>query len=69
MNEKFRNKITDLERNETHLKQQEVKHYNRFKGFLTYDIEEREIDEQILILEQVQKVSADMLDELRKTEK
>jgi len=41
-----------------------IKHYNRFKGFLIYDIEERDIKEQKIILEQVQKVAHDMLKEL-----
>lgn len=40
------------------------KHYNRMKGLLTYDIEERELEEQKIILEQVKKVAEDMLKEL-----
>jgi hypothetical protein len=37
------------------------KHYNRMKGFLRYDIEERNIEEQKEILEQTIKVCNDML--------
>lgn len=41
-----------------------VKHYNRMKGFLQYDIEERDKQEQRIILEQVIKVATDMLKKL-----
>lgn len=40
------------------------KHYNRMKGFLQYDIEERDIQEQKIILEEVIKVAKSMLKEL-----
>ena len=40
------------------------KHYNRMKGFLTYDIEERDLQEQKIILEEVIKTATDMLEEL-----
>ncbi|NMM61178.1 hypothetical protein HBE96_00355 [Clostridium sp. P21] len=40
------------------------KHYNRFEKFVTYDIEEREIDEQKIILEEIIRVANDMLKEL-----
>ena len=40
------------------------KHYNRMKGFLRYDIEERDKAEQRIILQQVMKVATDMLEEL-----
>ena len=45
-------------------KELKEKHYNRMKGLLTYDIEERELEEQKIILEQVKKVADDMLKEL-----
>ena len=41
------------------------KHYNRFKGFITYDIEERPIEEQIEILKAIQVISTDMLEEIQ----
>lgn len=41
-----------------------IKHYNRMKGFITYDIEERDKQEQRIILKQVIKVATDMLKEL-----
>lgn len=40
------------------------KHYNRMKGFLQYDIEERDTSEKRIILDQVIKVAKNMLDEL-----
>lgn len=40
------------------------KHYNRMKGFLKYDIEERDLKEQKIILEEVIKTATDMLKEL-----
>lgn len=40
------------------------KHYARMKGFLTYDIEERDKAEQRIILEEVIKTATDMLEEL-----
>lgn len=47
--------------NKTNLRQ---KHYNRMEGFLRYDIELRDLEEQKIILEEVQKVAKDMLKEL-----
>ena len=41
-----------------------TKHYNRMKGFLRYDIEERDIEEQRVILEQTIKVAQDMLESI-----
>ena len=40
------------------------KHYERMKGFLTYDIEERDIEEQKIILQEVIKVATNMLKDL-----
>lgn len=40
------------------------KHYNRMEGFLKYDIEERDLEEQKIILEQVIEVANDMLKQL-----
>lgn len=40
------------------------KHYARMKGFLQYDIEERDTSEKIIILEEVIKTATDMLREL-----
>lgn len=45
-------------------KNMEQKHYNRMLGFFTYDIEERSLEEQKIILEQIQNVAKDMLKEL-----
>lgn len=41
-----------------------IKHYNRMKGFLKYDIDERDIEEQKIILSQVIKAAHDMLEQL-----
>lgn len=41
-----------------------IKHYNRFQGFIRYDIEERDSQEQKIILEQIIKVATDMLNKL-----
>lgn len=43
-----------------------IKHYNRFQGFIRYDIEERDLQEQKIILEQIIKAATDMLDKLDK---
>ena len=40
------------------------KHYNRMKGFLTYDIEERDTSAKRIILDQVIKAARDILKEL-----
>lgn len=45
-------------------KSTEDKHYKRIKGFLQYDIEERTVEEQKIILEQTIKVGQDMLKSL-----
>ena len=46
------------------LEQIRQKHYNRMEGFLRYDIELRDLEEQKIILEEVQKVAKDMLKQL-----
>jgi hypothetical protein len=46
-------------------KSTEDKHYKRINGFLQYDIEERDIEEQKIILEQTIKVGQDMLKSLQ----
>lgn len=60
MNEKL-NKVLKNE-NSNILK--EDKHYNRFRQFITYDIEDRAIEEKVEILNSVQQVIIDMLNEL-----
>lgn len=40
------------------------KHYNRMEGFLKYDIEERDTEEQKIILQEVIKVATNMLKDL-----
>ncbi len=41
------------------------KHYKRMKGFLFYDIEEREIQEQIIILEQTINAATKLLEKIK----
>lgn len=41
-----------------------AKHYFRLKGFLKFNIEERELEEQKIILEQAIKVAMDILKDL-----
>ncbi len=48
------------------MKTLEQKHYNRIKGFLTYDIEDRTEQEQEIILQQTIKVAHEMLQERSK---
>ena len=43
------------------IKEMKRKHYARMKGFLTYDIEERELIEQKIILEQCIKACEELL--------
>ena len=40
------------------------KHYKRMKSFLNYDIEERDLQEQRIILEEIQNVAKDMLKDI-----
>ncbi|MCH5138521.1 hypothetical protein JMF89_15120 [Clostridiaceae bacterium UIB06] len=40
------------------------KHYMRFEGFIRYDIQEREQQEQKIILEEIIKVATDILKEI-----
>ena len=40
------------------------KHKNRFKGFITYDLKDREIEEQKDILKAIIEVSKDLLNHI-----
>lgn len=58
----MKNSTEDLNKNE--MEEMKMKHYNRLKGLMTYDIEERSNAEKMIILEQLERVAKDMMKEL-----